>query len=495
MPETVSVIPDAPEIPQVCDRLLIDGKWCEATTGQRFATVNPATEQVIAEIAEAGASDIDAAVVAAGKALRRGPWPMMTGADRGRVLRKLADLMREQSEALVLIESLDAGKPLAATRRMDLPAAIDCLDYYAGWTDKIAGEVVPTRRDALTYVHRVPVGVVAAIVPWNFPLMNAVWKIAPALACGCTIVLKPAELTPLSALWLGQAALKAGLPPGVLNIVPGFGATAGSALVSHPGVDKIAFTGSPQTGRFIMRAAAENITRIGLELGGKSPSVVFADADIEAAVRQTASGAFFNAGQVCSAATRILVEDAVHDRFVEALAKRAKSLRLGNPLDAGTTMGPVISERQMERVLGYVEAGRTEGAETICGGARAGGTGYFVAPTVFAGVGADMRIAQEEIFGPVVAVQRFADEDEAVELANGTDYSLAAAVWTNDIHRGHRLSQRLDAGTVWVNTYGPTDTRLPWGGMGGQSGIGRDLGRTAIDNYTEQKVVWLQTRA
>jgi len=498
--ERISIVPDANvpdtnEIPLVPTRLLIGSEWCEAASGKRFATLNPATEQVLAEIAEAGAPEVDAAVAAARAALRRGPWPMMTGAERGRVLRRLADLMRERSEELVLLESLDAGKPMAATRRMDLPAAIDCLEYYAGWADKISGEVVPTRRDALTYIHRVPVGVVAAIVPWNFPLMNAVWKIAPALACGCTVVLKPAELTPLSALWLGQAALEAGLPPGVLNVIPGFGAVAGSALVSHRGIDKIAFTGSPQTGRSIMRAAADNITRIGLELGGKSPSIVFADADLDTAIRQTASGAFFNAGQVCSAATRVIVADEVHDAFVEGLAKRANSLRLGNPLDTATTMGPVISQRQMERVLGYVAAGREDGAETVCGGGRAGNAGYFVEPTVFAGVRADMRIAQEEIFGPVVAVQRFAKEEEAIDLANGTDYSLAAAVWTNDINRGHRMSQQLDAGTVWINTYGPTDARLPWGGMGGQSGIGRDLGRTAIENYTEQKVVWLQTRA
>ena len=487
--------PDLGEIPHVPHQLLIDGAWCEAADGKRFATLNPATEGVIAEIAEAGVPEVDAAVTAARKASRRGPWPIMTGADRGRLLRRLADIMRARSEELVLLESIDAGKPLAATRRMDLPAAIDCLDYYAGWADKISGEVVPVRGDALTYVQRVPVGVVAAIVPWNFPLMNAIWKIAPALACGCTIVLKPAELTPLSALWLGQAALEAGLPPGVLNVIPGFGARAGAALVSHPGIDKIAFTGSPQTGQFIMRAAADNITRIGLELGGKSPSVVFADADIKSAIRQTASGAFFNAGQVCSAATRVIVENSLHDKFVEGLAKRAGTLRLGDPLEAGTTMGPVISRRQMERVLGYVEAGRNEGAEAVCGGRRAGNVGYFVEPTVFAGVDATMRIAQEEIFGPVVAVQRFSDEEEALELANGTDYSLAAAVWTNDINRGHRMSQRLDAGTVWINTYGPTDARLPWGGMGGQSGIGRDLGRSAIENYTEQKTVWLQCRA
>jgi len=340
----------------------------------------------------------------------------------------------------------------------------------------------------------VPVGVVAVIVPWNFPLMNAVWKIAPALACGCTVVLKPAELTPLSALWLGRAALEAGLPPGVLNIIPGFGADTGAALVAHPDIDKIAFTGSPVTGQFIMRAAADNITRIGLELGGKSPSIVFADADLESAIRQTTSGAFFNAGQVCSAATRIVVEASVHDEFVDRLQKRVGGLRLGDPLDGGTTMGPVISQKQMERVLGYIGIGRDEGATIVSGGERVGNRGYFVAPTIFTGVAGGMRIAREEIFGPVVSVLSFTDEAEALELANASDYSLAAAVWTNNVDRAHRVSAQLDAGTTWINTYGPTDARLPWGGMGGQSGIGRDLGRGALENYTEQKTVWLQMR-
>ena len=457
-----------------------------------FTAINPATEESIAEVAEAGAADIDAAVAAARRALRQGAWPAMTGAERGRILNRLAAILRERTDELVQLESIDGGKPFAATRRMDIPAAIDCLEYYAGWADKIAGDVIPARRDALTYTQRVPVGVVAVIVPWNFALMNAVWKIAPALACGCTIVMKPSELTPLSALWLGAAALEAGLPRGVLNIVPGFGADAGAALVSHKGVDKISFTGSPQTGQFIMRAAAENITRIGLELGGKSPSVVFADANIEQAVRQTSSGAFFNAGQVCSAATRILVDRSIHDAFVEKLVARAGALRLGDPRESDVNLGPVISQKQMDRVLGYIEIGKGEGAQTVTGGGRAGDRGYFVKPTVFAGVTGDMRIAREEIFGPVVSVLPFEDEEEAVVLANGTAYSLAAAVWTKDIDRAARMSNRLNAGTVWINTYGPTDARLPWGGMGGQSGIGRDLGRTALDNYSEQKVVWLQ---
>jgi aldehyde dehydrogenase (NAD+) len=473
--------------------LLIGGTWARAAGGQSFATLNPATGETIAEIAEARQVDIDAAVANARLALETGPWPAMGGARRGRILNRLAALLRERLEEIVLLESLDAGKPLAATRRQDLPAAIDCLEHYAGWADKILGDVVPVRRDALTYTKRVPVGVVAAIVPWNFPLMNAVWKIAPALACGCTVVLKPAELTPLSALWLGQVALEAGLPPGVLNIVPGFGAEAGAALVRHPGVDKIAFTGSPRVGRDIMRAAAENVTRVGLELGGKSPCIVFADADLEAAVRQTASGAFFNAGQVCSAATRVIVEDKVYDAFVERMVARASGLRLGDPLAPGTSMGPVVSQLQMERILGHIETGRGDGAKLALGGNRHGNRGFFVEPTIFAEVAPEMGLAQHEIFGPVLGIMRFSSEDEAIRMANGTAYSLAAALWTRDIDRAHALADRINAGTVWVNTYGPTDTRLPWGGMGGESGIGRDLGgAVALENYTERKTVWLQ---
>ncbi len=474
--------------------LLIGGEWSGAASGKRFQSIDPATEAPLLEIAEAGASDIDAAVTAARAALENGLWPAMTGAERGRLLRRLADIIRDRVDDIAMLESIDAGKPLTATLRMDIPAAIDCLEYYAGWADKISGEVVPTRNDALTFVRRVPVGVVGVIVPWNFPLMNAIWKIAPALACGCTVVLKPAELTPLSALWLGRAALEAGFPAGVLNIVPGFGADAGAALVSHRGVDKIAFTGSPTTGRFIMRAAAENITKISLELGGKSPSVVFADADLDLAVRQTASGAFFNAGQVCSAATRVVVHDSIHDAFVERMTKRAAGLRMGEPLASGTSFGPVISHKQMERILNYIETGRSQGATAALGGERSGHRGFYVQPTILTGVTADMTVAKEEIFGPVLSILRFSDENEAVALANGTDYSLAAAVWSRDIDRAHRMSDRLNAGTVWINTYGPTDTRLPWGGMGGESGIGRDLGRSAIDNYTEQKTVWLQLR-
>lgn len=480
---------DLPELPPT--QLLIGGQWIGADSGKTFATVNPATEQPIADIACAGASDIDKAVSAARAALD-GPWGKMTGAERGRILRRISNLLENSADEIAWLESLDGGKPITATRRMDIPAAIDCLDYYAGWADKISGEVVPTRRDALTYVERVPVGVVAAIVPWNFPLMNAVWKIAPALACGCSIVLKPAELTPLTALWLGQAALTAGLPPGVLNIVPGYGHDAGAALVAHPGVDKISFTGSPVTGRFIMKAAAENITRVTLELGGKSPSVVFADADLEDAARAIVSGAFFNAGQVCSAATRVIVQDSIYDTFVDMLVARASSLRSGDTLETKTTLGPVISEKQMNRILEYIDGGKSAGARVATGGGRSSKRGFYISPTIFADASADMRIWREEIFGPVLAVARFSEEVDAVKLANGTDYSLAAAVWTRDIARATRMTRLIRAGTVWVNTYGPTDARLPWGGMGGQSGIGRDLGRSAIENYTEQKTIWIR---
>ncbi len=475
-------------------KLLIAGDWADAQDGARFATLNPADGETIAEVARGGAADVDAAVAAARQALS-GPWGAMTGAQRGRILNRMAGILRDRFEEIVLLESVDGGKPLAATRRQDITNAIDTLEHYAGWADKLSGDVIPVRNDALTYTRRTPVGVVAAIVPWNFPLMNAVWKVAPALACGCTVVMKPAELTPLSALWLGAAALEAGLPPGVLNVVPGRGTVAGTALVRHPGVDKIAFTGSPGVGKTIMRDAAEHVTRVGLELGGKAASVVFADADIDAAVRQTASGAFFNAGQVCSAATRIIVQDSVHDEFVARFAARVAALRVGDPLDPMTTMGPVISQKQMDTVLGYIEAGHQDGATLVSGGARIGNRGYMVQPTVFAGVEGGMRIAQEEIFGPVVSIMRFGTEAEALRLTNGTAYSLASAVWTQDVSRAHRFADAIRAGTVWINTYGPTDPRLPWGGMGGESGIGRDLGRSALDAYTETKTVWLQLGA
>jgi aldehyde dehydrogenase (NAD+) len=471
--------------------LMIDGAWRPAQSRSTFATENPATEQTIAEVAEAGPADIDAAVRAARQALSHGPWSRLKAADRGKILYRMAALLRERFESIAVLESVDAGKPLAATRRQDIAAAIDCLEYYAGWADKITGQVIPARTDALTYVNRGPVGVVAAIVPWNFPLMNAVWKIAPALACGCTVVLKPAEQTPLSALALAQIALDAGLPPGVLNVVPGFGPVAGQALIEHPDIDKISFTGSPAIGKQIMRYAAEGAKRVGLELGGKSANVVFADADLDAAVRASASGIFFNAGQVCSAGSRILVHENRYDEFVDLLARRAGKLKLGDPMAPETSMGPLISRKQQERVLDYIESGTVEGATLVCGGKAGAEVGYFVQPTVFADVTNGMRVAREEIFGPVAAVIPFREDEEAVAIANDSPYSLAAAVWTRDISRAHHIAHALRAGTVWVNTYGHTDTRLPWGGCGGDSGVGRDLGYSAIENYTELKTVWV----
>jgi aldehyde dehydrogenase (NAD+) len=470
-------------------RLLIDGQHVDPLSGRFLDILNPATEEVVALVAEADADDIDRAVRAARKAFE-GAWGAMRAADRGLILNRLAQLLEDHAEELVTLESLDTGKPLAAVRRQDLPAAIDTLRYYAGWADKINGQVIPARHDALTYTIREPIGVVGAIVPWNFPLMIGMWKIAPALACGCTVVLKPAEITPLSALRIGELALEAGLPPGTLNIVPGLGRIAGRALVDHPDVDKITFTGSPAVGREILAGAAGNLKRVTLELGGKSANVIFADADLDAATKAAASGIFFNSGQVCSAGSRVLAHDSVYKEVVERLTARARAIRVGNPREAGITMGPIVSEIQMKRVLDYVDIGVTEGASLAAGGTRIGDRGYFVEPTVFANVDHEMRISQEEIFGPVLSVIRFSDEEDAIRKANGTKYSLAAGVWSKDIGRVQRFAKKAKAGTVWINTYGYTDVRLPWGGSR-DSGFGREHGDAALENFTEPKAVWM----
>ena len=471
--------------------LLIGGRRLPAQSGRYFETFDPANEEVITHVAEADAADIDTAVVSA-RAAFEGEWGHMRAADRGNALLRLADLIRQHQDALIELESLDSGKPVSAIRRQDLPAVLDTLTYYAGWADKINGQVIPARPDALTYTVREPMGVVGAIIPWNFPLMIGMWKIAPALACGCTVVLKPAELTPLTALKIGELALAAGFPPGVLNVVPGFGKTAGAALVDHPDVDKITFTGSPVVGRQILRGAAGNLKRVTLELGGKSANIIFPDADIDAAVKAAGSGIFFNTGQVCSAGSRILAHEDIYDDVVERLVNRAKGVRVGNPRDTSTAMGPLVSQVQMDRVLEYIAIGRREGAQVAVGGARLGDSGYFVGPTVFAGVDHQMRISQEEIFGPVATVIRFKDDEDALRIANGTKYSLAAGVWSADVTRVHRFVRRLKAGTVWANTYGPTDVRLPWGGAR-DSGFGREHGDEAIANFTEPKAVWINT--
>jgi aldehyde dehydrogenase (NAD+) len=474
-------------------QLLIDGRRVPSSSRRTFRSINPATEEVIATIAEGNERDVDLAVTAARRAFE-GPWRTMRAAERGHILLKWAELLKAHADEIVEIESLDAGKPVAAVLRQDLPAAIDTLIYYAGWADKISGDVVSTRSDALTYTVREPVGVVAAIVPWNFPLMIGMWKLAPALACGCTIVMKPAELTSLSALRIGELALEAGLPPGVLNIVTGPGRVVGDALVNHPDVDKVTFTGSPGVGRGIMKGAAGNFKRVSLELGGKSANVIFDDANLDAASKAAAAGIFFNAGQVCSAGSRVLAQEKVYDEVVDRLVARARSLRIGDPLDRGTALGPVISEKQMRSILDYVDIGRTEGASLVTGGARTGQRGYFISPAVFANVKHEMRISQEEIFGPVVSVIKFKDEADALRIANGTAYSLAAGVWSRDMGRVQRFASRARAGTVWINTYGYTDVRLPWGGER-DSGLGREHGTAAIDNFTEPKAVWMNLSA
>jgi aldehyde dehydrogenase (NAD+) len=474
-------------------QLLIDGHRVPSSSGRTFKSLNPATEEVIATIAEGNEADVNRAVAAARRAFE-GPWRTMRAAERGNLLLKWAELLKRHADEIIEIESLDGGKPISATTRQDFPAAIDTLTYYAGWADKISGDVVPTRDDALTYTVREPVGVVAAIVPWNFPLMIGMWKLAPALACGCTVVMKPAELTSLSALRIGELALEAGIPPGVFNIVTGPGRVVGDALVNHPDVDKVTFTGSPGVGRGIMKGAASNFKRVSLELGGKSANVIFDDANLDAAAKAAAAGIFFNAGQVCSAGSRVLVQEGAYDEVVERLAERAKSLRMGDLLDRNTSLGPVISEKQMKSILDYVDIGQKEGASLVTGGERIGKRGYFISPAVFADVKHEMRISQEEIFGPVVSVIKFKDEADALRIANGTAYSLAAGVWSRDMGRVQRFAKRARAGTVWINTYGYTDVRLPWGGER-DSGLGREHGTAAIDNFTEPKAVWMNLNA
>jgi len=469
-------------------KLLIDGKWRKSASGKTFETINPATEEVITHVAEGDAADIDLAVKAARKAFDSGPWRTMDARDRGRLMNKLADLIESHIDELAELETLDNGKPISESRNADLPLVIDCFRYYAGWADKIHGQTIPIRGRYFCYTKREPVGVVGQIIPWNFPMLMVAWKWGPALAAGCTVVLKPAEQTPLSALRLGELALEAGYPPGVINIVPGYGETAGDALVKHPGVDKVAFTGSTEIGRIIMRNAAGTFKRVTLELGGKSPNIVFADADLDSAVNGAMLGLFLNQGQCCCAGSRLLVEDKVYGAMVERLAAASEKRKLGDPFDPTTEQGPQVDKTQFDKVLGYIESGKRQGARCVTGGERFGAKGYFIKPTVFADVKDEMEIATEEIFGPVMQVLRFKDVDEVVERANTTDYGLAAAVWTRDIKKAHAIAERIRAGTVWINCYDVFDAAAPFGGFKA-SGIGRELGEQALDNYTELKTV------
>ncbi|MEI7853815.1 MAG: aldehyde dehydrogenase family protein [Planctomycetota bacterium] len=472
-------------------KLFINGKWVNSTSGKTFATLNPSTGQEICQVAEADSADVDLAVKAARKAFESGPWKKMSAAERGRRINKLADLMEQNLPELAALESLDNGKPLRDSLNADLPLSIKAYRYYAGWCDKTHGKTIPVEGEYFCYTKHEPVGVVGQIIPWNFPLLMTAWKWAPALATGCTIVLKPAEQTPLTALRMAALAQEADIPDGVINVVPGFGPTAGAAITSHMDIDKVAFTGEGSTGQLVMQAAAKsNLKRVSLELGGKSPNVVFADADLDAAVEGAYFGLFFNQGQCCCAGSRLFVEEKIHDAFVEKLVARAKKQRIGDPFDMATTQGPQISQEQCDRIMGYIDIGISEGANLLSGGKRVGNKGYFIQPTIFDGVKDNMRIAKEEIFGPVMNILKFKDVDEVVQRGNKTFYGLAAAIWTKDITKAHRLANSLKAGTVWVNCYDVFDAAAPFGGFK-MSGIGRELGEYALSLYTEVKTVYI----
>ncbi len=467
--------------------MLINGKWVESRSGKRFKTINPVNETVIAEVAEGDPADVDAAVKAARAAFESGRWSKMDARDRGRLMNKLADLMEANLDELAALESLDNGKPISDARAADLPLSIDCIRYYAGWADKLTGDTIPIRGNYFCYTRREPVGVVGQIIPWNFPLLMAAWKWGPALAAGCTIIMKPAEQTPLTCLRLAELAQEAGIPDGVINVIPGFGAT-GAAMVKHPGIDKIAFTGHFETAQRIMVDASTTLKRLTFELGGKSPNVVFADADLDAAVAGAEFGLFFNQGQCCCAGSRLFVEQSVHDKFVDKMLTSAKARRLGDPFDPNTTQGPQVDSDQFNKIMSYIDKGKSEGAKCLTGGNRFGNKGYFIEPTIFTGVTDEMAIAKDEIFGPVMSILPFKGMDEIIQRANNTQYGLAAAVWTKDVQKAHHFAASVRAGTVWVNCYDVFDAAAPFGGFK-MSGMGRELGAAALANYTESKTV------
>jgi aldehyde dehydrogenase (NAD+) len=476
-------------VPITATKLLINNRWVEAASGKSFPTTNPATGDEICQVAEADTADVDMAVKAARKAFDGGPWRKMSAAERGRLLNKLADLIETHIDELARLESLDNGKPYQVALAADLPLTIACYRYYAGWADKLQGKTIPIAGNYFCYTRLEPVGVVGQIIPWNFPLLMQAWKLGPALACGNTVVMKPAEQTPLTALRVGELIVEAGFPEGVVNLLPGYGPTAGQAIARHMDVDKVAFTGSTEVGHLIMEAAAQtNLKRVTLELGGKSPNIVFADADMDKAIEGSHFALFFNQGQCCCAGSRLFVERKAYNEFVDRSVDRAKRRTVGDPFNPNTEQGPQVDLDQFNKVMSYIESGKREGASLKCGGERVGDKGYFVAPTVFADVGDNMKIAQEEIFGPVMSIIPFESIDEVVQRANNTMYGLAAAVWTRDIAKAHAIAGSVRAGTVWINCYDVFDAGAPFGGFK-QSGIGRELGEYGLQQYTEIKTV------
>jgi aldehyde dehydrogenase (NAD+) len=470
-------------------KLLIDNRWIASESGKTFATVNPSTGEEICQVSEADAADVEKAVQAARTAFELGPWRKMPASERGRLLHRLADLIENNADELAKLESLDNGKPVSVAKAVDVAATVACYRYFAGWADKVQGKTIPIDGPFFCYTRHEPVGVVGQIIPWNFPMLMQAWKLAPALATGNTVVMKPAEQTPLSALRIGELIVEAGFPAGVVNLLPGFGPTAGAAIASHMDVDKVAFTGSTEVGHLIMEAAAKsNLKRVTLELGGKSPNIVFADTNLDEAVEGAHFGLFFNHGQCCCAGSRVFVEEKIYDQFVEKSGARARKRTVGDPFDPHTEQGPQVDQAQFDKVMGYIDSGRSEGARLVCGGERVGNRGYFIQPTVFSDVQDNMAIAREEIFGPVMSIIPFKNVDEVVARANRTTYGLAAAVWTGDIGKAHAIANGVRAGTVWVNCYNVLDPRAPFGGFK-QSGIGRELGEYGLQQYTEVKTV------
>ena len=466
----------------------IGGQWLPAQSGRTFETIHPATEEVVAQVAEGDAADVDLAVKAARKAFEEGPWSKMDARERGRLMFRLADLLEEHADELAALETLDNGKPIRDARAADVPLTIDCLRYYAGYADKIHGQTIPIRGNYFCYTRKEPVGVVGQIIPWNFPMLMTAWKWGPALAAGCTIVMKPAEQTPLTCLRMARLAQKAGIPDGVINVVPGFGPTAGAAIVKHKGIDKIAFTGEHLTAQIIMRDASESLKRMTFELGGKSPNVIFADADLDAAVAGAHFGLYFNQGQCCCAGSRVFVEEKIHDAFIDKMQSLNTARKVGDPFDPATDQGPQVDKAQFEKILRYIDIGKNQGAKCVSGGERVGNKGYFVQPTLFTGVQDEMAIAREEIFGPVMSVLSFKDTDQLIDRANATNFGLAAAVWTRDVKKAHHFAAKVRAGTVWVNCYDVFDAAAPFGGFK-MSGMGRELGEEGLRAYLETKTV------